>query len=287
MFSEIANDFGITPNFIEVSGRKLAYSELSPPDPKGTILLLNGLSAKRFGWYKQFAEFGKNYRTIAFDHRDVGDSDLADDDYTTADQADDAAAILKTLGVEKANLVGISMGGFVTLEIALRHPEIVERLVLVATSAGGKKAVKPKPAFVGKLLLDSIVHRKDAGKRAKAIYRRLTASVYNENNPAEMDFIAEAARHKPQSKEAYERQLRACQQHDARGRLSEIRVPTLVIHGENDPLVPSANGRFLAQNIMYARLIVYPNTGHIPILERADEFNRDVLAFLENDSEKQ
>ncbi len=179
------------------------------------------------------------------------------------------------------------MGGFVALEIALRHPELVERLVLVATSAGGKKAVKPKPAFVGKLLLDSIVHRKDAGNRARAIYRRLTANVYSESNPAEMDFIAEAARHKPQSKVAYERQLRACQLHDARGNLSEIQVPTLVIHGENDPLVPIDNGHFLAQNIKDARLIIYPNTGHIPILEWADEFNRDVLVFLENDSEKQ
>ena len=102
-----------TPSKVLIDGRALAYDEVSPPDPKGTILLLTGLAAKRLGWYKQLEVFGQTYRTIALDHRDTGDSDLASGSYTTADQADDAAAVLQALGVERASVVGISMGGFI------------------------------------------------------------------------------------------------------------------------------------------------------------------------------
>src|SRR5438045_5673697 len=93
------------PSVVMVSGRKLAYEEVSPPDPKGTILLLTGLASKRQTWYKQMADFGRSYRTIAIDHRDVGDSDPSPTPYNIADQADDAAAFLRALGIEKAHIV--------------------------------------------------------------------------------------------------------------------------------------------------------------------------------------
>lgn len=74
--------------------------------------------------------------------------------------------------------------------------------------------------------------------------------------------------------------MQACLGHDVAQRLKSIHVPTLVVHGETDPLIPVGNGKYLAQHIPHARLILYPNTGHITIVERAEEYNRDVLAFL-------
>ena len=103
---------------------------------------------------------------------------------------------------------------------------------------------------------------------------------YAERHPEEMEHVAENARYRPQPAEAYLRQLQACMGHNASDRLSQIHVPTLVIHGDVDPLVPVANGQYLAEHIPGARLILYPDTGHIPIIERADDYNRDVLAFL-------
>src|SRR3954452_16771288 len=100
----------------------MAYDEVSPSDPHGTILLLTGLGAKRLGWYRQLEEFGKYYHTIAIDHRDVGDSDPASGPYTIAELADDAAAVLKALDINQAHVIGISMGGFIALELTLRHP---------------------------------------------------------------------------------------------------------------------------------------------------------------------
>lgn len=81
---------------------------------------------------------------------------------------------------------------------------------------------------------------------------------------------------------AYYGQLKACRTHDVVARLPQIKAPTLIIHGEVDPLVPLENGHNLANKIQDARLLIYPDTGHIPEVERYEEFNRDILAFLDS-----
>ena len=109
------------PSSVLIGGRKLAYDEAAPANPadaKGTILLLTGLGSKRLGWARQLDVFGREYRTIALDHRDTGDSDEVAEDYTPADLADDAAALLAALGIAHANVVGISLGGFTALQFA-------------------------------------------------------------------------------------------------------------------------------------------------------------------------
>lgn len=271
------------PSFVAVNGRKIAYDEVAPESPAGTVLLISGLGAKRLGWYKQLAVFGTKYRTIALDNRDIGDSDLADAPYRTGDQADDAAALLRALGVERAAVVGISMGGFIALELALRHPDLVEKLVLTSTSAGGKTHMQPgwrmrlmlgMPRYLPRWL------RPDAGTVAKRSYAAIMAPGYCAAHPDEWEHIGAVALYRPQPAAAYLRQLGACLTHNAGDRLGQIAVPTLVIHGTVDPLVPPANGEYLAAHIPGARLIRYPATGHVPIIERADDYNRDVLAFL-------
>src|SRR6185312_10853273 len=97
--------------------------------------------------------FGATYRTIAMDHRDTGDSDPSPVPYTPKDQADDAAALLRALGIQRALVDGISMGGFIALELALRHPELVEKLVLTSTSAGGKTHVPAHRSLILRALL--------------------------------------------------------------------------------------------------------------------------------------
>ncbi|MBF6591838.1 MAG: alpha/beta fold hydrolase [Ktedonobacterales bacterium] len=267
------------PLFVMVDGHTLAYDEVCPPDPKGTVLLLTGLGSKRLGWARQLPVFGQTYRTLALDHRDTGDSDLTPAPYTTADQADDAAAVLRTLGVGRAAVVGISMGGFIALEMALRHPDLVEKLVLTSTSAGGWTHTRARLSLLLKYMQP---HYRwgEVGAVAKRHYAAIMAPGYCRRHPDEWEHIAEVARYRPQSREAYQRQWRTCVTHDVADRLGEIHVPTLVVHGEGDPLVPVENGRYLARHIAGARLILYPRTGHIPIVERAEEYNRDVLAFL-------
>jgi pimeloyl-ACP methyl ester carboxylesterase len=201
--------------FADVGGRRLAYEEVGPADPQGSLLLLCGLGAKRQGRYRQLPVLGERFRAIAVDYRDVGESDLAETPYSIGDLAEDTYALAGELGLERASLVGISMGGFIAVELALA-----------------------RRAFV------------------------------------------EIARHRPMTADAYLRQLAACRSHDVADRLGDITAPTLVIHGDSDPLVPLENGRLLAAGIPGARLIVYPGIGHIPEVECFERFNADLIAFL-------
>jgi 3-oxoadipate enol-lactonase len=267
-----------TPSFVTIDGRKMAYDEVCPPNPQGTVLLLTGLGSKRLGWYNQLPVFGQTYRTIALDHRDTGDSDPSPGPYTTADQADDAAAVLRALDVARASVVGISMGGFIALELALRHPALVEKLVLTGTSAGGPTHVPPGPEMQAMLVQDRTGI--EVGELGKRTYTRIMAPGFAAQHPEVMERVAENARYRPQTPEIYLRQLQACMGHNASDRLSQIHVPTLVVHGEVDPLVPVENGKYLAEHIPGAKLILYPDTGHIAIIERAEDYNREVLAFL-------
>lgn len=266
------------PSSVLVGGRKLAYDEIVPANPKGTILLLTGLASKRLGWERQLPVFGRTYRTIAMDHRGTGDSDDVEQDYTIADLADDASALLTALGIARAHVVGISLGGYTALQFAVRHPEQLDRLVLVSTSAGGRVHVHAAPE-INVLLMPA--PGTEAGERAIHTYSHIMAADFVAAHPEELQRIAETARYRPQSTEAYGRQLRAALTHDVVDALHQIKVPTLVIHGDIDPLVPVANGRYVADHIAGARLIIYHGVGHIPIIERAGEFNRQVLAFLD------
>ncbi len=269
------------PSSALIAGRRLAYDEARPADPageKGTILLLTGLGSKRLGWARQLEVFGREYRTIAMDYRDTGDSDGASDDYTVDDLADDAGALLTALGVTRAHVIGISLGGFTALHFALRRPDQLDRLTLVSTSAGGRANVPASPEILALLTPASGM---EIGERAIYTYSRIMAPEFVAAHPEELERIAATARYRPQSPAAYMRQLRAALTHDVADDLGRITAPTLVIHGALDPLIPPANGEYLAAHIPGARHIVYPNTGHIPIIERASDFNRDVLAFLD------
>jgi 3-oxoadipate enol-lactonase len=271
------------PRFVTAGERRLAYEEVGPPNSALTVLLLCGIGAKRQGWYKQLPVLARRFRTLALDYRDVGDSEPAVGPYSIADLADDVAWTAEALHIERAAVVGISMGGFVALELTLRQPELVKKLVLVVTSAGGPTHVSTSREIMALLMPgeDDV----ETGEGARRVCSAVAAPGFAERHPDEIDTFVEIARHRPMRRDAYLRQLAACRAHDVSARLGEIGAPTLVVHGEVDPLVRVGNGRFLAERIPGAQLIVYPNTGHIPEVERADEFNRDLVAFLgESDS---
>lgn len=265
------------PRFADLGGRRLAYDEVAPPDPRGTVLFLTGLGGKRLGWARQLPVFGRTYRALAIDHRDAGDSDPFEDAYAITDQADDAAAFLRAVGGAPAHVVGISMGGMVALNLAVRHPGLVRSLVLVATTAGGATHTPPTPEAQAVLRPDPTM---EIGERAKQTYRIICAPGYFDTRPEDAELVAAGARHKPMGGASYARQYGAVLTHDVTAHLKDLRVPTLVVHGELDPLVPFPNGERLAREIPGARFVRYADTGHIPIMERDEDFNRDVLAFL-------
>lgn len=266
------------PRFCNIGTRTLAYDETRPEHPEGNVLFLTGLGSNRLGWRGQLPVFGEKYRTFAIDHRDTGDSDPTDADYTTADQADDAAAFLRAMNAAPAHVVGISMGGFIALNLAVRWPELVSSLTLVSTSAGGASHVPPDPAGLESLRPDFAL---TPGERARRTYGLMMAPGFMEANPRAADAIAANASYRPLTPEQYARQFRSTRTHDVTDRLDRLLVPTLVVHGDADPLVRYENGQHLAARIPGAEFLTYPGTGHIPTVERVEEFNRAVMGFME------
>lgn len=265
------------PRLCNIGTRTLAYDEVRPEHPQGNVLFLTGLGSNRLGWRGQLPVFGETYRTLAIDHRDTGDSDPTDADYATVDQADDAAAFLRAMNAAPAHVVGISMGGFIALNLAVRWPELVQSLTLVSTSAGGESHVKPDAAGLESLRPDFTL---SPGDRARRTYSLMMAAGFLEANPKAADAIAANASYRPLTPEQYARQFRSTRTHDVTAELEKLLVPTLVVHGDDDPLVRYENGQHLAAHIPGAEFITYSGTGHIPTVERMREFNRDVLDFM-------
>jgi 3-oxoadipate enol-lactonase len=270
------------PLFVLIDGRRMAYVEVSPPHPQGTVLLLTGAGARKYSWYKQLDVFGRVFRTIALDYRDTGDSDPFPQSYTIADVADDAALVLNALDVQRAHVVGISMGGFVGLQMALRHPERVEKLVLVDTSSTYIAISSALVAQTSQIQQDPDL---EPGERIVRVMGLVTAPNYFSSHPEDRALAIELARYRPMTPESSMRQMQACLSYDVSEQLDRIHTPTLVIHGELDPSIPAEHGHFLAEHIKGARFLLYQGVGHLPIFECPEDFNRDVLAFLESEKE--
>src|SRR5438105_7736049 len=249
------------PEIVMVDGRRLAYEEVSPPSPKGTIILLVGLGAKRQGWYKQLPAFGRYYRTLALDYRDVGDSDEAKESYTIKDLAEDTIAVMRALEIQHAHIIGISMGGFIALELALNYPQMLDKLVLVVTSAGGRGHVSPAREIMAVMIQPPEV---EIGEAARKVCAAVSAPGFEENHPEEFDIFAEIARYRPMTEAAYFRQLAACRTHDVSQRFHQIQAPPRLIHGAVDPLVPLKTALHLARTIPRPPFIADPHTPHTP-----------------------
>ncbi len=242
------------------------------------LLLIPGLSNSRLIWWKQIGVFSKKYHLIQMDNRDAGDSSLGTGPYTIGDMADDSAGLIRNLDLGAMNVIGWSMGGFISLELAVRNPELVNRLILVATSAGGSDYVQPSSEIQAILMP---TRYEDIETRVRHIYPLLAGPGYMESHPEDMDQILEYEKAKRMSLKSYQRQLQAVMNWAGVGnRLSDISVPTLVIHGNADRLMPHDNGQFLSTHIPGAQLLSYGQVGHLPPIETPELFNRDAMQFL-------
>lgn len=266
---------------IQLGSQTIYYDEYGAGTP---LVLIPGLGGSRLGWVKQIEPFAQTYRVINLDNRDAGSSGTSAHEYTIADMADDVAGVLQNLGLAHAFVVGVSMGGFIAQHLAVRHPTHVLKLVLVATSAGGVLHTPAAPEVAALLVRDP---NEDIETRVRRAYAVITGPGFAASHPEDVARAIEHGYRFPMSLEAYQRQWRAATWHIQNGlgaRLAEIRVPTLIIHGDCDPLMPYANARALVAAIPGARLVTLPGVGHLPHIEATEEFNQAVLKFLDEKS---
>ena len=247
------------------------YYEVSGDGPP--VLLIMGLGADIKGWTLQTHEFSQRHRVIQFDNRGVGRSSTPAGPYTTEQMARDALAVLDAAGVERAHVVGVSLGGTIAQQVALLAPERVGALVLTSTWAGPSR-YRTRLRETQMEILDKVGH--EALTRARMLFV-FTPGLFEHDKL--MDLI-ESNMNEGTSPEGYLAQYEAAEAHDARARLGEITAPTLVLTGTRDILVPRELTEEVARLVPGSKLVVL-ETAHTIQFEMAQEFNRLVLEWLE------
>jgi 3-oxoadipate enol-lactonase len=240
------------------------------------LVLVMGLGTDILGWLLQLPAFSERYRTIAFDNRDVGRSAYVDSPYELADMAGDALALCDELGLGSFHLLGISMGGAIAQEVALRAPDRVRTLTLCATWPGSGRYGAER----GRLLAASALRATFEEHLDTLLLLTLSERMYENEEGVEYLRGMMLDHPYPQRREGFARQAEASGRHDARDRLPSLRMPVHVIGAEHDILVPMWKSRELAELIPGARLTVLDGAPHGLNVERPEEFNRAVLEFL-------
>jgi 3-oxoadipate enol-lactonase len=260
------------------NGQELYY-EIHGAGPP--LVLVMGIGYDSSLWtLAQVPALSRNFRVVIFDNRDAGRSSKARGAYTIADMADDVAGLMDSLDIGRAHVLGLSMGGLIAQELALRHADRVQRLVLAGCGAA------PARAMFDPIRTWNWVKLNDRTGEVFACqqFTWLFSTAYLRNKEAVKRTIALLSSNpNPILPEAYGRQAAAYLQHDTLDRLGLIKAPTLVVVGEQDLLTPPWICREVAEKIPDAKLEIIQGDGssHLAAIERADEFNQVVTRFLE------
>jgi pimeloyl-ACP methyl ester carboxylesterase len=261
-------------------GAELAYSVEGTGQE--TILLVMGLGARAADWGTRFpAALAARYRVVRFDHRGVGASPRAPAGYSLSDLADDAVAVLDAVGAARAHVIGISMGGMIAQLVALDHAARVERLVLLSTHHGGAAVERTHPDAMALFDPATFLSRSlDPEAAMRHMIEVITAPGFPQRCPELVDELVANARRAPTHPAVFFAQFQAILASDRSERVRAITAPTLVVHGNDDKLIPPANGRMLADKIPGARLVMLDACGHMPMHEQTDALAAHVLEFL-------
>ncbi|MGH9101518.1 MAG: alpha/beta fold hydrolase [Acidimicrobiales bacterium] len=261
------------------AGIELCYEEIGDPDAP-VLLLVMGLGGQLTGWDEGLCRrlASRGFRVVRYDNRDVGLSTHLDEPvpdlaavvggdrsqlrYGLEDMADDAAALLDHLGAQRAHVVGMSMGGMIAQLVALRHAGRVASLCSIMSTTGDPSVGQPSAEAVGVLLRPAAPDR-DAAMEAAVAGRRVTGSPGFELDEARVRARAAVAYDRSSDPGGSTRHLAAilCAA-DRTEALRRLGVPTLVVHGDSDPLIHCSGGVATAEAVPGARLVLVPGMGH-------------------------
>jgi len=261
-----------------INGINISYKVQGKGEP---LILIMGLGGECGDWLLQARAFRKYYRVITFDNRGVGKSDKPGESYTVKTMADDTVGLMDYLGIDKAHLLGVSMGGMIAQEVAINHPERVRKLILVSTSAGRDEKGGHSPGLLRAMGLkedfsDEDIVSADMGK----VMTSLNAHAFSGGAIKLVAVPFCWMRMKLFGIEGLKGQFEAAMTHSALGRLHMIKAPTLVMAGTEDRIVSPSSSGMLASGIPNARLVKIEGGSHTLVAEKSGRFNREVLDFL-------
>ena len=263
-----------------VNGINIYYQVHGEGEP---LVLIQGFGGGHRGWFFQTRAFKRHFRLIIYDNRGIGRSDKAQGLYTLRDLADETIGLMDYLHIDKAHVLGMSLGGMVAQELAISYPERLKKLVLVCTTAGGGDVSEASPKLLEALgvkegaaqpALDSVDFDKSVvAITALSFNKRLYRMIFV---PLTRYYVRRVG------VEGHLRQMEAVTGHSTRDRLHLIKAPTLVMTGTEDRIISPGSSEMIASLIPNARLVKIEGAAHAFAIEMPGRFNREVLDFLKD-----
>lgn len=247
---------------------------------KEPLLLISGVSGGTWSWEESIEAWSPHFRVIVFDNIGAGRSSKPNRPYTIEEMADHAAAVLDAAGVTRAGVAGLSMGGMIAQELAIRHPDRVHRLVLGCTHCGGSKRIPPNPNVIQQFTNNKGLSPEEIIDKNLTLL--VTPQFLKSGSGALKRYKERLLKAPIQPHYALKRQLDAIGGFDACERIGNIQVPTLTLTAEHDMLVPPENGRLLSIHIPDAVEKSFAGAGHLIYLECAQDFHEIVMKFFRN-----
>jgi len=242
------------------------------------LVMIMGLGANMSWWEPRFVQgLAKNFKTIMFDNRGAGRTEVSDKEYTIKLFADDTADLMDALSISKAHILGISMGGMIAQELALNYPEKVEKLILCSTNLGGERSIPPSEETLDLMMRAGTAPSGE--ERARMTVLLCYSKEYADSNNDRIEFFIQRILKDPISSEAFLRQVGAIVSFSTFDRLSGVKAPTLVLHGKRDILIPPVNGSILAEAIPNAKLVLLEKSAHI-LGEDLEDATNAITEFL-------
>ena len=243
------------------------------------FFLIRGLSSDVYRWPPNFiSELSKNFKIILFDNRGAGRTDKPDIEYSIEMMATDTTGLMKVLNIEKAHILGYSMGGHIAQLIALNYPEKVKKLILCSTGCGGSNGI---PA--SKEVRTALASNRDGLSDEELVRNWITfyfIESFIRNKPDVVDEYIRRSLLAPIPSHSYRRQLNAINKFNSYKRLKNIRASTLVLSGKEDILVPHENSVLLAENIPGAKIVLLDNLGHGLFTPKPLLLAKTIIEFL-------
>jgi len=260
---------------IRANNITMNYEQQGSGEP---LVLIPYLAADHACYAFQVAEYAKHFTCISLDLRGTGETDTTEGPYTTEDLANDVAAFMSALGVARAHISGLSLGGVIGMWLAAKHPDKVTSLSL--------HSAWPKTDPYLRAVAESFqIMAKSMGSVQEMVIHGLfpwcfTPELYAAK-PEYIDSLAAFVRSRPaQSLDSFMQQSNAVIGHDAEAQLSRITAPTLITFGRRDVATSTRFADRMTSKIRNSELLIFEGSSHAPIYEQVEEFNAKTLAFL-------
>ncbi|MFA5054924.1 MAG: alpha/beta hydrolase [Dehalococcoidia bacterium] len=272
---------------VKVDDIKISYSERGRGE---VVMLIMGLGAVKESWFLNIPTLSKYFRVIAMNSRGVGKISRMGEAYTMRRMAQDIVGLLDALNIERAHIVGVSLGSMIAQEVAISYPQRVNKLILAATTPGmndtaNKETWDRKNAELNRSTglgedFNRRIMEDPASIDAVKVMVGLTKNAFNRSVFRIPMTLGSRYYFKKVGPSGVLDQLRAVSTHNTIDRLNQIKAPTLVLAGTDDKIVPIEFSRIVARNIPGAKLIEFQQGSHSFFMEMSKKFNREVIEFL-------